>query len=64
MMYLSHGLTKEYVRLLIEKRFDRISRWRKDIQNYRQRNEFLACVHNKAQGLTLVATKSQRRDHI
>jgi predicted transcriptional regulator len=39
-VYLSHGLTKEYVRLLIGS--DGISRWRKNVQDYRKRHEFSA----------------------
>ena len=40
-VYLSHAITRDYL-VLLKKRSDRISGWRKNIRDHRQRHEFLA----------------------
>ena len=57
--YLSHGLTKEYVRLLIEKGMMEYLDGERTFKTTDKGMNFLR-IHNKVQGLALL-TKSQRR---
>ncbi|MGC2570061.1 MAG: winged helix-turn-helix domain-containing protein [Candidatus Nitrosopolaris sp.] len=59
-VYLSHGLTKEYVRLLIEKDLIEYLDGERTFKTTDKGMNFL-CIHNKVQQLTLVTT---RRDLI
>jgi predicted transcriptional regulator len=59
-VYLSHGLTKEYVRLLIEKGLIEYLDGERTFKTTDTGMNFLR-IHNKVQ-LTLLATKSQRRE--
>jgi predicted transcriptional regulator len=58
-VYLSHGLTKEYVRLLIEKGLMEYLDGERTFKTTDKGMNFLR-IHNKVQGLVLL-TKSQRR---
>ncbi|HXX97746.1 MAG TPA: winged helix-turn-helix domain-containing protein [Candidatus Bathyarchaeia archaeon] len=58
-VYLSHGLTKEYVRLLIEKGLMEYLDGERTFKTTDKGMDFLR-IHNKVQGLVLL-TKSQRR---
>ena len=60
-VYLSHGLTKEYVRLLIEKDLIEYLDGERTFKTTDTGMNFLR-IHNKVQGLTLLTTKSQRRE--
>jgi len=53
----------EYVRLLIEKGLIEYLDGQRTFKTSDKGMNFLH-IHNKVQGLTLVVTKSQRRDHI
>jgi len=57
-VYLSHGLTKEYVRLLIEQGLMEYLDGERTFKTTDKGMNFLR-IHNK--GLTLLTTKSQRR---
>ena len=57
--YLSHGLTKEYVRLLIEKGLMEYLDGERTFKTTDKGMNFLR-IHNKVQGLVPL-TKSQRR---
>jgi predicted transcriptional regulator len=59
-VYLSHGLTKEYIGLLIEKGLMEYLDGERTFKTTDKGLNFLR-IHNKVQGLTL-ATKSQRRE--
>jgi len=58
-VYLSHGLTKEYVRLLIEIGLMEYLDGERTFKTTDKGMDFLR-IHNKVQGLVLL-TKSQRR---
>jgi len=58
-VYLSHGLTKEYVRLLIEKGLMEYLDGERTFKTTDKGMNFLR-IHNKVQGLVPL-TKSQRR---
>ena len=58
-VYLSHGLTKEYVRLLIEKGLMEYLDGERTFKTTDKGMNFLR-IHYKVQGLVLL-TKSQRR---
>jgi predicted transcriptional regulator len=58
-VYLSHGLTKEYVRLLIEKGLMEYLDGERTFKTTDKGTNFLR-IHHKVQGLT--TTKSQRRE--
>jgi len=60
-VYLSHGLTKEYVRLLIEKGLMEYLDGERTFKTTDKGMDFLR-IHNKVQELTLLATKSQPRE--
>jgi predicted transcriptional regulator len=62
-VYLSHGLTKEYVRLLIEKGLMEYLDGERTFKTTDKGMNFLR-IHNKVQGLALLTTKSQRREII
>jgi predicted transcriptional regulator len=56
-VYLSHGLTKEYVRLLIEKGLMEYLDGERTFKTTDKGMYFLR-IHNKVEGLTLLTTKS------
>jgi predicted transcriptional regulator len=58
--YLSHGLTKEYIRLLIEKGLMEYLDGERTFKTTDKGMNFLR-IHNKVQGLTLLS-KSQHRE--
>jgi len=58
---LSHGLTKEYVRLLIEKGLMEYLGGERTFKTTDKGINFLR-IHNKGQRLTLLTTKSQPRE--
>ena len=58
---LSHGLTKEYVRLLIEKGLMEYLGGERTFKTTDKGINFLR-IHNKVQRLTLLTTKSQPRE--
>jgi predicted transcriptional regulator len=60
-VYLSHVLTKEYVRLLIEKGLMEYLDGERTFKATDKGMNFLR-IHHKVQGLTLLSTKSQRRE--
>jgi predicted transcriptional regulator len=60
-VYLSHGLTKEYVRLLIEKGLMEYLDGERTFKTTDKGMNFLH-IHQKVQGLTLLTTKSQHRE--
>ena len=60
-VYLSHGLTKEYIGLLIEKGLMEYLDGERTFKTTDKGMNFLR-IHNKVQGLTLLTTKSQRRE--
>jgi predicted transcriptional regulator len=62
-VYLSYGLTKEYVRLLIEKGLMEYLDGERTFKTTDKGMNFLR-IHNKVQGLALLTTKSQRREII
>jgi predicted transcriptional regulator len=57
-VYLSYGLTKEYVGLLIEKGLMEYLDGERTFKTTDKGMDFLH-IHNKVQGLTLLSTKSQ-----
>jgi predicted transcriptional regulator len=61
-VYLSHGLTKEYVRLLIEKGLMEYLDGERTFKTTDKGMNFLR-IHNKVHGLTPITTKSQRNDN-
>jgi predicted transcriptional regulator len=60
-VYLSHGLTKEYVRLLIEKGLMEYLDGEKTFKTTDKGMNFMR-IKNKVQGLNPLTTKSQRND--
>ncbi len=60
-VYLSHGLTKEYVRLLIEKGLMEYLDGDRTFKTTDRGMNFLR-INNKVQGLNPLTTKSQRND--
>ena len=62
-VYLSHVLTKEYVRLLIEKGLMEYLDGERTFKTTDKGMNFLR-IHNKVQGLTLLTTKPRRREII
>jgi predicted transcriptional regulator len=60
-VYLSHGITKEYVRLLIEKGLMEYLDGERTFKTTDKGMNFLR-IHNKVQGLTPPTAKSQRND--
>jgi predicted transcriptional regulator len=60
-VYLSHGLTKEYVRLLIEKGLMEYLDGERTFKTTDKGMNFLR-IHNKVQGLNPLTTKLQRND--
>jgi len=62
-VYLSYVLTKEYVRLLIEKGLMEYLDGERTFKTTDKGMNFLR-IHNKVQGLALLTTKSQRREII
>src|SRR5215510_2259920 len=60
-VYLSHGLTKEYVQLLIEKGLMEYLDGERTFKTTDKGMNFLR-IHNNVQGLNLLTTNSQRND--
>jgi predicted transcriptional regulator len=60
-VYLSHALTKEYVRLLIEKGLMEYLDGERTFKTTDKGMNFLR-INNKVQGLNPLTTKSQRND--
>ena len=62
-VYLSHGLTKEYVRFLIEKGLMEYLYGERTFKTTDKGMNFLR-INNKVQGLNPLTTKSQRNDSL
>ena len=60
-VYLSHAMTRDYLVLLIKKGLIEYLDGERTFKTTEKGMNFLR-IHNKVQGLTLLSTKSQRRE--